>query len=484
MLFNSLHFILFFPLVVGLYFLIPQKYRWILLLIASYYFYMCWKVEYIVLIIFSTIIDYGVAIKMVSFKEKKDRKKWLYLSLLTNLGLLFSFKYFNFFNESVRLAFNQFNLLYEISSFEALLPVGISFYTFQTLSYTIDVYNDRTKPERHLGRFAVFVSFFPQLVAGPIERSNHLLPQFVKKQHFSYDRVKSGLQQMLWGFYKKVVVADRLAIVVDGVYNNLDSYAGIPLIIATLFFAFQIYCDFSGYSDIAIGSARVMGFELMENFKFPYYSKSISEFWKRWHISLSTWFRDYVYIPMGGNRVVKWKWYYNLAITFLVSGFWHGANWTFIVWGALHGAYLILATVTQNTQLRVLSKLPLFLNKIVHLGVTFSLVCFAWIFFRSNNLSDSIYIIVNLLPKIDDFSVSSISTQFRGLGVSPAFMIVTLLCVLGLELFQYIDYRMGMWHYLNSKSRFFRWGVYYLILAAILFLAPYTELQNFIYFQF
>ncbi len=433
---------------------------------------------------FSTIIDYGVAIKMASLKEKKEKNKWLYVSLLTNLGLLFSFKYFNFVNDSVRAVFNQFNLLYEVSSFEVLLPVGISFYTFQTLSYTIDVYNNRTKPELHLGRFAVFVSFFPQLVAGPIERSNHLLPQFTRKANFSYDRIRSGLQQMLWGFYKKVVVADRLALVVDGVYNNLESYSGIPLIVATVFFAFQIYCDFSGYSDIAIGSARVMGFELMENFKFPYYSKSISEFWKRWHISLSTWFRDYVYIPLGGNRVVKWKWYYNLAITFLVSGLWHGANWTFIVWGALHGVYLIVAIMTQNTQLRMYSKLPLFLNKVTQIGITFVLVCFAWVFFRSNNLSDSIYVITNLLPNVGDFSISNVSTQFRGLGVSPSFMLVTILSVLGLELFQYVDYKIGVWNYLNSKSRFFRWGIYYLILVAILFLAPYTELQNFIYFQF
>ena len=282
------------------------------------------------------------------------KRKWLYLSLLTNLGILFGFKYFNFINDNLQQLFDQINVFYNVPAFDVLLPVGISFYTFQTLSYTIDVYNGKTKAQKHLGVFAVFVSFFPQLVAGPIERSHRLLPQFFIKHEFNYDRVRHGLQQMIWGFFKKVVIADRLAIVVDGVYNNLDDYSGLALIVATIFFTFQIYCDFSGYSDIAIGSARVMGFELMDNFKRPYFSKSISEFWKRWHISLSTWFRDYLYIPLGGNKVVKWRWYYNLFITFLVSGFWHGANWTFIAWGALHGIYLITAIILKNPKQQIL----------------------------------------------------------------------------------------------------------------------------------
>jgi D-alanyl-lipoteichoic acid acyltransferase DltB (MBOAT superfamily) len=286
---------------------------------------------------------------MSKIKSKAKRKKWLYLSLVSNLGILFGFKYFNFFSENIQLIFNQYNILYEVPFFNALLPVGISFYTFQTLSYTIDVYNNKTQAQKHLGVFAVYVSFFPQLVAGPIERSNHLLPQFFEKHEFSYSRVKSGLQKMLWGFYKKIVIADNLAILVDGVYNNIDNYSGIALIVATIFFTFQIYCDFSGYSDIAIGSARVMGFELRENFKRPYFSKSIQEFWQRWHITLSSWFKDYLYIPLGGNRVIKWKWYYNILITFLLSGLWHGANWTFIIWGGLHGSYLILA-ITFKTQ--------------------------------------------------------------------------------------------------------------------------------------
>ena len=317
MLFNSLQFIVFFPIVIALYFLIPYKKRWILLLAASYYFYMCWKVDYIILIIASTVIDYICSNKMSKLNNQKSKKPWLIASIISNLSILFGFKYFNFFSENIQLIFNNYNIFYEMPFFNVLLPVGISFYTFQTLSYTIDVYNNKTPAQKHLGVFAVYVSFFPQLVAGPIERSNHLLPQFFKEYDFSYARVKSGLEKMLWGFFKKIVIADNLAILVDGIYNNVDSYSGIALIIATIFFTFQIYCDFSGYSDIAIGTAKVMGFELRENFKRPYFSKSIREFWQRWHITLSTWFRDYVYISLGGNKVIKWRWHYNILITFL-----------------------------------------------------------------------------------------------------------------------------------------------------------------------
>ena len=316
MLFNSLQFVVFFPIVIILYFLTPYKKRWILLLIASYYFYMCWKVDYIILIMISTLIDYICSNKMSQINEKIKRKKWLLLSIFSNLGILFGFKYFNFFSENIQSLFNHYNIFYEMPFFNVLLPVGISFYTFQTLSYTIDVYNGKTAAQKHLGVFAVYVSFFPQLVAGPIERSNHLLPQFFRKHDFSYNRVKSGLQKMLWGFFKKIVIADNLAILVDGVYNNVGNYNGLALIVATIFFTFQIYCDFSGYSDIAIGTAKVMGFELRENFKRPYFSKSIREFWQRWHITLSTWFRDYVYIPLGGNRTIKWRWYYNIFIKY------------------------------------------------------------------------------------------------------------------------------------------------------------------------
>jgi alginate O-acetyltransferase complex protein AlgI len=356
-LFNSIEFLLFFPVVVAIYFATPQRYRWALLLAASYYFYASWKPEYLLLIIASTLVDYGCGLRMGSIAGKARRKKWLLVSLTSNLGLLFAFKYFNFFNESARAVFDRFNIFYDVPAFDLLLPVGISFYTFQTLSYSIDVYRGRQRPERHLGIFALYVSFFPQLVAGPIERSTHLLPQFFQPHRFEYDRVTSGLRLVLWGFFKKVVVADRLALYVNAVYNDPSAHTGPTILLATYFFAFQIYCDFSGYSDIAIGTARVMGYDLMQNFRRPYFARSISEFWSRWHISLSTWFRDYLYIPLGGNRVPRWRWYVNLFAVFLISGLWHGANWTFVVWGALHGTYLIVGLVTSDARERFWQRL-------------------------------------------------------------------------------------------------------------------------------
>ncbi|MCB0064655.1 MAG: MBOAT family protein, partial [Caldilineaceae bacterium] len=337
MLFNSLQFIIFFPAVVTIYFLLPHRYRWLLLLAASYYFYAAWQIEYTLLIFISTAVDYAMAHLMAQSEKLWHRRAYLGVSLLVNLGLLFGFKYFNFFNESVRATLNLFNIFYNVPAFQVLLPVGISFYTFQTLSYTIDVYRGKLAPERHFGRFALYVAFFPQLVAGPIERATHLLPQFHQPMTFNQTRIASGLRLLLWGMFKKVVIADRLALYVNQVYDHPGDHGALTLLIASYFFAFQIYCDFSGYSDIAIGAARVMGFDLMENFRQPYMARSIAGFWRRWHISLSTWFRDYLYIPLGGNRVARWRWYSNLFLVFLVSGLWHGAAWHFVIWGALHG---------------------------------------------------------------------------------------------------------------------------------------------------
>lgn len=348
MLFNSLEFLLFFPVVVALYFATPARYRWILLLAASYYFYAAWKAEYLVLIIGSTVVDYWAGLRMGRHETRTGRRPFLIASVVTNLGVLFTFKYFNFFNDSVRAVLDRANIFYDVPAFELLLPVGISFYTFQSLSYSIDVYRGQKTPERHLGIFALYVAFFPQLVAGPIERSTHLLPQFFEQHRFEYDRAVDGLRLILWGFFKKLVIADRLAIYVNEVYGNPGAHSGGAIALATYFFAFQIYCDFSGYSDIAIGSARVMGYDLMDNFRRPYFAKSIREFWSRWHISLSTWFRDYVYVPLGGSRVATWVWYSNLMIVFLVSGLWHGANWTFVVWGGLHGTYMVVGLATQR----------------------------------------------------------------------------------------------------------------------------------------
>ena len=353
MLFNSLHFLIFFPIILFLYFTIPHKYRWTILLAGSYYFYMSWKAEYIILIMISTLIDYVAGIQIDKAVSRTRKKIFLGLSLFTNLGLLFAFKYFNFFSDSTRIFLQQFAIQLNPLTLKVLLPVGISFYTFQTLSYTIDIFRGRIKPEKHLGIFAVYVSFFPQLVAGPIERAKNLLPQFYVKHKFKYDRAVSGARLMLWGFFKKMVIADTVAITVNMVFNNPSAYSGTYLILATIFFAIQIYCDFSGYSDIAIGAARMMGFDLMQNFRMPYLSKSIREFWKRWHISLSTWFRDYLYYPLIGKKITIFKLYFCIFLVFLISGLWHGANWTFLIWGGLHGFYLTFAAITKNFRKKI-----------------------------------------------------------------------------------------------------------------------------------
>lgn len=501
MLFNSLDFVVFFPLVVGAYFLTPFRYRWILLLAASYYFYACWRAEYLVLILISTMIDYRCGLKMGEKATRKARRPFLVLSLLANLGLLFSFKYFNFFNDSLRAVFDHFNIFYGVPAFDVLLPVGISFYTFQTLSYSIDVYRGKQEPERHLGIFALYVSFFPQLVAGPIERSQRLLPQFFIKHDFNYERSVSGLQQMGWGFFKKIVIADRLAIYVDQIYNNPELYSGWSVVVATYFFAFQIYCDFSGYSDIAIGTARVMGYDLMENFRRPYFARSISEFWKRWHISLSSWFRDYLYIPLGGNRVAKWRWYYNLFIVFLVSGLWHGANWTFVVWGALHGAYLIAGIMTQDVRDRIWSwigRSPLLVRQrafrasglINHMSVesirsvvavvlTFHLVLFGWLFFRANSISDAFL----LLGKIFDFH-NGFQSVFAATSLGPYELTIAFFAIIAMELVHIIEERgQSMYEYLRARPTWLRWSFYYTAIFAILILGEFN-LKAFIYFQF
>ncbi len=479
MLFNSLEFIIFFPIVVAFYFAINPKYRWILLLIASYYFYMCWNYKYIVLIAFSTIIDYLAGILMYRTKRKRIRTLYLLASLTTNLGLLFFFKYFNFFGESINYLFSKFNIFYHVPTYHYLLPVGISFYTFQTLSYTIDLYKENRKPEYHFGKFALFVSFFPQLVAGPIERSVNLLPQFHKNFSFDYERVKSGILLMCWGFFKKVVIADRLAEYINQVYNNAPEYTGVPLIMATIFFAFQIYCDFSGYSDIAIGSAKIMGYDLMTNFRRPYLAVNIQDFWHRWHISLSTWFRDYVYIPLGGSRVAKWRWHTNLFITFLVSGLWHGAEWTFVIWGALHGFFLVFANMTKSVKARIneaiaLTRVPQ-LHKVLQIFVTFILVLFGWIFFRANNTADAFLIIRNLF----NFSGSQHLNLFRVPSDLPiAFVSIGLLIFI-----EIIEERAQLYERMQQLTRPVKWAILTVLILAVFILGMW-EAQDFLYFQF
>jgi alginate O-acetyltransferase complex protein AlgI len=479
MLFNSIHFLIFFPIVVILYFIIPQRQRWIFLLAASYYFYMCWKMEYIFLIITSTLIDYFAGIQMGNVVRSK-RTKYLLLSLAANLGLLFTFKYFNFFNGAFRSVFQHFNIVYHIPSLRVLLPVGISFYTFQTLSYSIDVYRGQRKAERHIGIFALYVAFFPQLVAGPIERSTRLLPQFYEKHAFNYQRLVDGFILMVWGFFKKIVIADRLAVVVNHVYNNVPEYSGLSFLIASYCFALQIYCDFSGYSDIAIGSAKIMGFDLMKNFDRPYFSKSISEFWKRWHISLSSWFRDYLYIPLGGNRVKKWRWYANIMIVFLLSGMWHGANWTFLIWGGLHGFYMLFSTLTQTVRQKLSSLFLLDrypdIKKIFDVIVTFHLVLLGWIFFRANSLSDALYILKHLF--------SSFRINLSHLGLDRAQWYTALLAVTALLIVHFAERQNTLPNIIRSQPLMLRWASCFLLATGVIMLGYYDYSLQFIYFQF
>ncbi|NJN99133.1 MAG: MBOAT family protein, partial [Anaerolineales bacterium] len=340
MLFNSFEFGIFFIIVTLAYFALPHRQRWFFLLASSCYFYMVFVPVYILILFFTIIVDYWAGIYIEEAAGRK-RRAYLLLSIFANLSVLALFKYFNFFNSNLAALTTMLGVNYPIENLSILLPIGLSFHTFQSLSYTIEVYRGHQRAERHLGIFALYVMFYPQLVAGPIERPQNMLPQFHTRHSFNYSEFVSGLRMIAWGLLKKMVVADRLAIFVNSIYGNPGQYTGFPLILATYFFAFQIYYDFSGYSDIALGCARVMGFKLMGNFRQPYLATSISDFWQRWHISLSTWFRDYLYIPLGGNRVSRWHWVTNTLIVFMVSGLWHGANWTFVIWGALHGLYTI-----------------------------------------------------------------------------------------------------------------------------------------------
>lgn len=416
---------------------------------------------------------------MAKTNIKAKKKLLLLLSLFANLGMLFFFKYFNFFAVNANFLFEKFNIFYHFPSLKFLLPVGISFYTFQTLSYTIDVYKGNKTPEKHFGKFALYVSFFPQLVAGPIERSERLLPQFHKEITFNYQRVRDGLVLMIWGMFKKVVIADRLAEYVNLVYNQHHEFEGIQNLIATIFFTFQIYCDFSGYSDIAIGAALVMGYRLMTNFRRPYLATSIREFWQRWHISLSTWFRDYLYIPLGGNRVVKWRWYFNLFITFLISGLWHGAAWTFVIWGALHGLYLIFGIFSKNLEKRYF---PSFADKNKNLVyfynviVTFILVVFAWIFFRANNINDAFDIIYGMF----NGSYSNIQVNLFEFKVD---FIISFASIALLLVFEIFDEKLNWSNKLVKLPTVVKWVLLILVLLSIVILGKWNEV-DFLYFQF
>lgn len=465
MLFNSVAFIVFLPIVIMLYYLIPGRFRWILLLIASYYFYMSWRVEYIFLIVFSTLIDYFVALRMERIVEKRKRRPWLALSLFANLGLLFVFKYFNFVSDSVNTFCGDW-----MPTIELLLPVGISFYTFQTLSYSIDVYNGKQQAERHLGYFALYVSYFPQLVAGPIERFSRLTPQLKTIHNLKYENIANGFRLILFGLFIKMVIADNLAGIVDAVYEAPNLYSSLDLSIGVVFYAFQIYGDFFGYSVVAIGAALMMGVNLMDNFKTPYLSKSISEFWQRWHISLSTWFRDYLYFPIGGNRVKQFKWILNILVVFIVSGIWHGANWTFVFWGGLY-AIIYLIEKGFNPAGKEIEAKPFSIKHIVLALKTFILVTLIWVFFRSQSLNDALTIFKELFT--NGWSASEhITVPIATITAFIAFVLIDI---------RLYNTRFDVW--VGNLNGVLRWLIYSILIFAIIVFAGVEDFP-FIYFQF
>ena len=486
MLFNSLSFLVFFPLTTLVYFLLPHRWRWLHLLLCSAAFYAAFVPAYLLILLFMVAVDYAAGI-LIELAAGRRRKAYLVFSLLANVGILALFKYFNFVNDNLRGLAEFLHWNYPVANLGILLPIGLSFHTFQSMAYTIEVYRGHLPAERHPGIYALYVMFWPQLVAGPIERPQNLLPQFRTAHPFDADRVFDGLRQMLWGLFKKMVVADRLAALVDAVYAEPHAYGGGWLLVATYFFAFQIYCDFSGYSDIAIGAARVLGYRLMTNFDRPYAAASIAEFWRRWHISLSSWFRDYLYVPLGGSRVPLPRWCLNIGVVFLVSGLWHGASWTFVAWGALHGVYLIVSRLTLVTRERAgealgLARFP----ALLHAGrvvFTFHLVLLGWVFFRAASLADATWIVTHV-TRIPLFARPA--EPLVGISLSP-FKESNLNVAVALIVFLLL----AEWAMSHGARRpavkvppvWLRWPAYYGLVVAILWLGVMGS-RSFIYFQF
>jgi len=488
MLFNSWQFAVFFIVVFFTYFALPHRFRWILLLIASYYFYMSWNPELVVLISGVTLDTYLAARLLATpGRSQRARKTILAVSVTVPLLILFFFKYFNFFSAAVEQVLARISIPVHSVALDVILPVGISFYTFQSLAYVIDVYRGDIEAQQHLGIYALFISFFPQLVAGPIERSKNLIPQFSEKHAFNEQDAIDGIRMMAVGFFKKMVVADSLAYRVNYVYNDLSNHTGLSLIVATVLFAFQIYCDFSGYSDIAIGAARMLGFRLMKNFDSPYLSHSIKEFWRRWHISLSTWFSDYVYIPLGGNRVKLPRYYFNLFITFLVSGLWHGANWTFVVWGALHGVYRIIGAMRETARKhRGLSAEPEtkgFLS-VLQVVFTFSLVTIGWVFFRANSLQDAIYVFQHCFDGIGGSLFQYLRDGYVGAAFDKGIFLQTIVFLGALALIDVSMKKRDMLRWLDAQKPVYRWGIYLAFTLLIVLLSEKGIAAQFIYFQF
>jgi alginate O-acetyltransferase complex protein AlgI len=484
--FISSTYVVFFTIVVMVYFALSHRFRWGVLLVASYIFYGYWNITYTLLILFSTTVDYVVARQMANTTSATRRRVLLGVSLVVNLGLLATFKYYDFVMGSTVGALAWVGVTYMPASLGLLLPVGISFYTFQSMGYTIDVYRGRVAPERHFGIFATFISFFPQLVAGPIERAENMLPQFRQQVDFDDERAVSGVRLIFWGVVKKVVIADRLAIFTNVVYSNVQNHSGWSLVLATLMFGFQIYMDFSAYTDIARGSARVLGFELMENFRQPYLARSVRDFWRRWHISLSTWFRDYLYIPLGGSRVVFPRYLLNLFVVFVVSGLWHGATWNYVIWGALHGGYMVVEVLLEGV--RWVQRIPVWIRQASQTAVTFFLVMFAWIFFASPSAGQAFSAVENLFT---GWSTSAASWEAAMRLFNPGLLnreiemvlvFVTLAVVLIVDV---LSERVRLGDLFAQRSLALRWAAYYSGGVLIGFYLLYSvSTKTFIYFQF
>jgi alginate O-acetyltransferase complex protein AlgI len=484
-LFTSYPFLIFFAVVTPVYFALPHKFRWAWLLAASCAFYM-WFIPIYILVIFATIVIDYVAGLLIARSTGRRRKMYLVVSIVATCLVLAVFKYLGFLSETITAIAHALGLEHPGKVLSIVLPLGLSFHTFQGLAYVIEVYRGRQPAERHPGIFAVYVMFYPQLVAGPIERPQNLLHQFREVHRFDGARVADGLKLMLWGFFKKLVIADRLAAFVDQVYGNVHGNSGLSLGLATVFFAIQIYCDFSAYSDIAIGAAQVMGFRLMTNFDRPYHSASIAEFWTRWHISLSSWFRDFLYIPLGGNRVPKWRWQFNLFVTFVLSGLWHGADWTFVIWGALNGFYFVFALWTRRSRdwmakVTRLERHPT-VRRIFGVVVVFSLITFSWIFFRADSLADAWYVVTHLF--------SGWGTGLAGLRANLAAVsfgvpvIAALLVAIGfMEFVHWWQRRGDIRHLFAGAPPPVRWLVWYGLVFGILIAGVFAN-EQFIYFQF
>jgi D-alanyl-lipoteichoic acid acyltransferase DltB (MBOAT superfamily) len=494
MLFNSIDFLIFFPLVVIIYFSINHKWRWLFILAASYLFYGLANGKFLFLIILSTLIDYWVGIKMGELDDKSRRKPYLYISLFSNLGLLVLFKYFNFFNDSFADLFRLLNLDYAIPALKVILPVGISFYTFQTIGYSIDVFKGKIKPEKHLGYFALYVTYFPQLVAGPIERSSNLIPQLKQKTSLTYENASNGLKLMAWGFFKKVVIADQIAPMIKYVTDSPDDFYSVSVLLVSILFAYQIYCDFSGYSDIAIGAAQIFGIKLMLNFRRPFSAKRLSEFWARWHISLTGWFKDYVYMALGGSSKNLIKTYRSLFLVFFLSGLWHGANYNFIIWGALNGFLIIFyskyrSNIAKCYKFFGLGKRPKLKGRIQILLTSFSF-CFLGIFFFTKDIGQATTLYENFFFNwihdigqiITNENDSRSHILYLGYGIIKFSFIIGV--IVFLEFIQSIQEREGSFRkYWGEKKTMLKWSGY-LGLTLIIILFSYDMEAPFIYFQF